>query len=146
MEIVTAQPEVTAPEPAPQVENCIDHDPQTIYNLLIAEGLPRVSALQLTGSFRTEGRHNPCQQQGDSGLAWGLNSWHPARRYDMPFDLKEQIHWAVHVELPRDCRSCYESLLAGGDKWSMREAIYRWTRWGELGRRWEYADQYEQMF
>lgn len=149
----TPEPETKAPEIAPkQAEpapiGCGSHDPSTIYGILTEIGVPRSSAIQLLGSWQTEsgGGFNQCQQIGDGGQAWGLNSWHPNRRYDMPMELRAQINWAVHIEMKRDCASCYQTLMAGGDAWTIRSAIKQTTRWGIEGARWAHADRYASMF
>lgn len=142
--------ETKAPETAPKTAEigCGPHDPALVYQILRETGVPRESAIQLLGSWKTEsgGDFNQCQQIGDNGQAWGLNSWHPGRRYDMPFELRAQINWAVHTEMKRDCSSCYERIMAGGDVYSIRVAIQQTTRWGVPGARWSYADQFASMF
>jgi hypothetical protein len=64
----------------------------------------------LTGNFIAESHLIPCGNIGDGGLAEGLGQWHPNRRYDMPCDLKEQIEWALNVEMPRDAGRNYPNL------------------------------------
>jgi hypothetical protein len=118
-------------------------DPRRVYNIMISIGVPRVSAIQQLGSWKWEsGGLNPCQQRGDGGEAWGLNSWHSGRRYDMPFDLTEQVKWAILTEMPRDCRSCYDQFMSAPDAYTAREAIRKSTRWGIVGNRWQYADEF----
>lgn len=124
---------------------CGTHDPQIVFELLLKEGLSEVAAIQQLGSWKTESGLDQCQTRGDGGVAWGLNSWHPGRRYDMPTQLDEQIHWAIHIEMPRDCRSCYEQLLSAQNAETARSAIYRSTRWGIEGNRWIYADQFSSI-
>lgn len=138
----------TAPKKAvTDSTTCGPQSPSTVYAILREIGVPKTSAIQLLGSWKTESGFDYCQQRGDGGKAWGLNSWHPARRYDMPMSsLRAQINWAVHTEMKRDCASCYATLMAGGDKWSVRSAIQQSTRWGVEGGRWLYADQFEQQF
>lgn len=144
----TPEPEPKAPEIAPkQAEpQCGPADPAQVFTILREIGVPRSSAIQLLGSWKSESGLDPCQQRGDSGIAWGLNSWHPGRRHDMPFDLRAQINWAVHTEMARDCASCYQTIIAGGSTWEIRNAIQRTTRWGIEGPRWTYADQFASMF
>lgn len=120
---------------------CGVQSPSTIYAILREIGVPRSSAIQLIGSWKHESGLDPCQKRGDGGIAWGLNSWHPARRYDMPETLREQVIWAVQTEMKRDCASCYATIMAGGDTYAIRNAIQKSTRWGILGNRWLYADQ-----
>lgn len=141
-------PEPRAPEIAPKaaVSTCGPQDPAVIYGILREIGVPRSSAIQLLGSWKTESHLDPCQKIGDGGRAWGLNSWHPNRRHDMPAGLREQINWAIHTEMKRDCASCYATIMAGGDTWTLRDAIKRTTRWGHQGARWTYADQFANMF
>jgi hypothetical protein len=141
----TKAPE-TAPKP-PEIV-CGPHDPATIYNILREINVPRDSAIQLLGSWKHEsgGAFDQCQKRGDGGIAWGLNSWHPGRRQDMPQGLREQVIWAVTVEMPRDCRSCYDTIMAGGSTYKIRNAIQKSTRWGILGNRWLYADQFNAQF
>ena len=134
-------PEKPATEPT---EHCGPHDPKIIYNMLIEIGVPHVSAIQQLGSWKTESQLNQCQQWGDGGIAWGLNSWHPGRRQDMPTELRAQVRWAIHTEMKRDCLSCYNTFMAGQDVASIRQAIQESTRWGVRGDRWLYADQYMQ--
>jgi len=144
----TPEPEPKAPEIAPkQAEpQCGPADPAQVFTILREIGVPRSSAIQLLGSWKSESGLDPCQQRGDSGVAWGLNSWHPGRRGDMPFDLRAQINWAVHTEMARDCSSCYATIMAGGDAWTIRSAIKKTTRWGVEGPRWLYADQFANIF
>lgn len=144
---VSVQPQ--APEPSPvsapvevTAQTCGPQSPQTVYSEIRKAGLSRIAAIQLLGSWKAESGLDPCQQAGDGGLAWGLNSWHPGRRQDMPTDLEKQVAWAIHTEMPRDCRQCYEQLIAAQDAPTARDAIRRSTRWGVLGDRWQYADQY----
>lgn len=142
---IETQPAPKAPvvEPVKQPKTtCGPHQPQTIYDILVASGVPRTSAIQLIGSWTTESRLDQCQKKGDGGKAWGLNSWHPARRYDMPMDLQEQVKWAVHTEMKRDCRSCYDTIMAAPSVYAVRAAIKQSTRWGVEGARWTYADRY----
>lgn len=129
-------------------ENCGPHDPATVLQLIKAEGVPQISAIQLLGSWKTEsgGGYNPCQNIGDGGIAWGLNSWHPGRRYDMPTDLAQQIKWAISTEMPRDCSSCYQQFMNATTVYEARNAIYRSTRWGTEGARWTYADQFAGIY
>lgn len=122
---------------------CGPHDPKVVYDILIEIGVPRLAAIQQVGSWTTESHLDQCQKIGDSGVAWGLNSWHPGRRHDMPEGLREQITWAIHTEMKRDCLSCYQQFMAAESVWSVREAIQRSTRWGVQGGRWMYADNYE---
>jgi hypothetical protein len=125
--------------------SCGSQDPAKIYAILAEIGVPRSSAIQLIGSWKTESHLDPCQKIGDNGVAWGLNSWHPGRRQDMPETLREQVIWAVTVEMKRDCASCYQTIMSGGDKWTIRSAIKQTTRWGTEGARWTYADQFENI-
>lgn len=128
--------------------NCGPQDPAVIYQILTGSGVPRISAIQLLGSWKTEsgGDFNHCQKKGDGGIAWGLNSWHPGRRADMPDNLKDQVLWAVHTEMKRDCSSCYQRVMAGASVWDVRDAIQKSTRWRVQGARWTYADQFSSMF
>ena len=141
-----AQEAQKATETAARNAQCGPQDPAVIYNVLIGSGVPKLSAIQLLGSWKTESGLNYCQSVGDGGLAWGLNSWHPGRRYDMPMNLNDQIIWAVHTEMKRDCSTCYETVMAGTDVWSIRSAIKQSTRWGIEGARWTYADQFSTIF
>lgn len=130
-------------------QNCGPQDPAYIYQILTESGVPRLSAIQILGSWKTEsgGDFNHCQQKGDGGLAWGLNSWHPGRRGDMPMTLKEQVLWAIHTEMKRDCSSCYDIIMQPGQSvTAIRTAIQSSTRWGVEGARWTYANQFNQMF
>lgn len=142
------EPERT-PEPAVApvpVQTCGPQSPQAVYELLLQAGLSRIAAIQQLGSWQQESGLDPCQNRGDNGLAWGLNSWHHNRRHDMPFDLARQVQWAIHVEMPRDCHSCYQQLLGAQEAWTARDAIHRSTRWGHLGNRWHYADNFSSAF
>lgn len=138
--VAIAKPAEPAPKPEPPKLVCGPADPQHIYNVLRSIGVPHISAIQQLGSWRHESGFNPCQKEGDGGIAWGLNSWHPGRRQDMPQQLDAQIKWAIQVEMPRDCRACYDAFMAGESKWTVRAAIKKSTRWGIEGRRWYYAD------
>lgn len=129
---------ITAPASA-----CGPQDPKVVYSILIEIGVPRLAAIQQVGSWTTESHLDPCQKIGDGGMAWGLNSWHPGRRADMPEGLREQINWAIHTEMKRDCADCYTQFMAAESVWSVRNAIQRSTRWGVEGGRWWYADNYE---
>lgn len=144
------KPVLTKEEPKPQATTtevlCGPHDPATVYQLIRNEGVPRISAIQLLGSWKSESRLNQCQKIGDGGIAWGLNSWHPGRRGDMPERLEDQIRWAIQVEMKRDCASCYEQFMNASDKWQARNAIQRSTRWGIEGQRWTYADEFEAIY
>ena len=144
------KPVPTEEEPKPQATAteviCGPHDPATVYQLIRNEGVPRISAIQLLGSWKSESRLNQCQKIGDGGIAWGLNSWHPGRRRDMPERLEDQIRWAIQVEMKRDCASCYEQFMNASDKWQARNAIQRSTRWGIEGQRWTYADEFEAIY
>lgn len=133
-------------QPVVPPTTCGPHSPELIYQLLIKEGLNRVAALQQLGSWKAESGLDQCQKRGDSGVAWGLNSWHPGRRADMPWGLEQQVHWAIHIEMPRDCRSCYDQLMAAKTPWEARDAIKRSTRWGLEASRWSYADQFSSIF
>ena len=136
-----------APKAVEQPTNtCGAQNASTIYGILREIGVPRASAIQILGSWKHESGLDHCQKRGDGGIAWGLNSWHPARRYDMPETLREQVIWAVQVEMKRDCASCYATIMAGGDVYSIRSAIQKSTRWGILGNRWVYADQFSSQF
>lgn len=129
--------------PAPPAEpNCGPHSAREVYDILISIGVPKLAAIQQTGSWQHEsgGDFNQCQQRGDSGTAWGLNSWHAGRRVDMPMGLVPQVKWAVFTEMPRDCQHCFDQFMAAGDVWSVRSAIQQSTRWGVEGNRWQYAD------
>lgn len=140
-----------APVPEPPKEApivCGPHDPAKVYQLIRAEGVPRIPAIQLLGSWKSEsgGAFNQCQQIGDGGIAWGLNSWHPGRRYDMPQRLEDQVKWAISVEMKRDCAKCYNDFMNATTAWEARAAIKASTRWGIEGARWTYADQFESIF
>lgn len=138
---------VIAPKTVKQSSNtCGPQSPSTIYSILREINVPRSSAIQLIGSWKHESGLDPCQKRGDGGIAWGLNSWHPARRYDMPETLREQVIWAVQTEMKRDCASCHATIMNGGDTYTIRSAIQKSTRWGVLGNRWVYADQFASMF
>lgn len=140
-EHVAAEPTKAAPVAPPQV-SCGPQDPKIIYDILISIGVPRLSAIQQIGSWQHESELDPCQKVGDNGVAWGLNSWHPGRRADMPAGLRDQVIWAITVEMPRDCRKCYDQFMAGQSVWSVRQAIKSSTRWGIEGKRWHYADNF----
>lgn len=134
---------------AEAAKNCGPQDPAYIYRILRESGVPRESAIQQLGSWKTEsgGDFNHCQKRGDSGVAWGLNSWHPGRRGDMPETLKEQVLWAVHTEMKRDCSGCYEVFMTPNvGVYAIRTAIQQSTRWGVEGARWTYANQFNQMY
>lgn len=141
--VIPAEKPSKPPEP---IVNCGPHDPTLVFNLLVEQGVPRLSAIQLLGSWKSESGLDQCQKRGDGGKAWGLNSWHPNRRWDMPEELRAQVAWAVHTELKRDCSSCYQSIMAGESVWTVRSAIQQSTRWGVLGSRWLYADQFAKLF
>lgn len=125
---------------------CGPHDPKYVYDLVRKEGVPRISAIQLVGSWKTESGLDQCQKRGDNGVAWGLNSWHPGRRRDMPERLEDQIRWAIKVEMPRDCLHCYNQLMAATTEWEARQAIQQSTRWGIEGARWSYANEFAKIF
>lgn len=129
--------------PAKKPAGCGPHSAKEVYDILVEIGVPKLSAIQQTGSWKTEsgGTFNQCQTRGDGGLAHGLNSWHPGRRHDMPTNLYKQIKWAIYTEMPRDCRSCFDRFMAADSVESVRKAIKDSTRWGVLGNRWVYADQ-----
>lgn len=137
-------PEPVRPVP---VIGCGPHSPKVVYDILIDIGVPRLAAIQQLGSWKHEsgGGFDQCQKRGDGGIAWGLNSWHPGRRRDMPQDLRAQITWAIHTEMARDCRSCYERFMGAKDIQSVRQAIKESTRWGIIGNRWHYADVFSQQ-
>jgi hypothetical protein len=137
---------VTVPGQTSSEGGCGAQDPGKIYDILTGSGVPRISAIQILGSWKTESGFDHCQKRGDGGIAWGLNSWHPGRRGDMPADLKGQVLWAIHTEMKRDCASCYAAVMQGESVWSVRDAIKRSTRWGIEGARWTYADQFAQIF
>lgn len=123
--------------------NCGPADPAYIYRVLIELGMSRTAAIQQVGSWKHESGLDPCQKRGDSGVAWGLNSWHPGRRGDMPENLREQIIWAVKTEMPRDCAECYQMLMSPNVSVSAaRAAIQKSTRWGVEGNRWLYANEF----
>ncbi len=156
---IAQKPAETKPEPAPTPVptptvaappeiNCGPHPASEVYDNLIAIGVPKLAAIQQLGSWKSEsgGQFDQCQAIGDGGIAHGLNSWHPGRRYDMPLNLKEQINWAIHVEMPRDCRSCYDQFMAAESIWSIRQAIQKSTRWGVEGGRWTHADTFLNQF
>lgn len=96
----------------------------------------------MLGSWKTESGLDQCQKIGDGGIAWGLNSWHPGRRTDMPERLEDQIRWAIQVEMKRDCASCYQQFMNASSAWEARNAIQRSTRWGVEGGRWQHADHF----
>ena len=121
---------------------CGPHDSKEVYDILIDIGVPHLAAVQQVGSWIHESGLDQCQKRGDDGVAWGLNSWWSDRRYDMPEGLREQIEWAIKVEMPRDCPRCYDQFMAAESVWSIRDAIKRSTRWGVLGHRWDYADEF----
>lgn len=115
--------------------------------LIRDQGVPKRAAIQLLGSFKQESGLNPCQKQGDSGVAWGLNSWHPNRRQDMPERLDKQVAWAIKTEMPRDCASCHTVIMDPDSSTSeVRQAIQDWTRWGHEGPRWSFADNFGIIF
>lgn len=132
-----------AQEAAAIAANCGPADPAYVYRVLIELGMPRVAAIQQVGSWKSESNLDPCQTHGDGGVAWGLNSWHPGRRGDMPSMLKDQIIWAVQTEMKRDCIECYQTMMSPGVSVSAaRNAIQKSTRWGVEGNRWQYAAEY----
>jgi|JI10StandDraft_1071094.scaffolds.fasta_scaffold183386_3 hypothetical protein len=128
---------------AAEAANCGPADPAVVYGVLRELGLSRTAAVQMTGSWKHESGLDPCQKRGDGGEAWGLNSWHPNRRVDMPENLRAQIVWAITVELPRDCPECYQIIVQSPNAGvtTVRAAIQKTTRWGVLGNRWVYADE-----
>lgn len=126
---------------------CGPADPAVVYQVLRELGMSRTAAIQQLGSWKHESGLDPCQKRGDSGIAWGLNSWHPGRRADMPENLRDQIVWAINVEMPRDCASCHQTLMNPNISVSgARDAIQRSTRWGVQGNRWIYANEFATMF
>ena len=132
-----------AQEAAAIASNCGPADPAYVYRVLVESGVPRNSAIQQVGSWKTESKLDPCQTHGDGGVAWGLNSWHPGRRADMPTMLKDQIIWAVHTEMKRDCSECYQIFMSpNAGISSIRAAIQKSTRWGVEGDRWQYANEF----
>lgn len=137
---------VTVPGQNHSEGGCGAQDPGKIYDILTDSGVPRVSAIQILGSWKQESGFDHCQKRGDGGVAWGLNSWHPGRRGDMPSGLKDQVLWAIHTEMKRDCSSCYATIMKGESVWSVRDAIQRSTRWGHEGARWQFADEFSRIF
>lgn len=140
------EPKVAETAPKTPEIVCGPADPTNVYNILREIGVPRSSAIQILGSWKSESHLDPCQKIGDGGLAWGLNSWHPGRRHDMPQELRAQINWAIHTEMKRDCASCYATIMQGGDTYTIRSAIKQSTRWGVEGARWTYADQFASLY
>lgn len=147
-ELTEVPVEVPKPKPEPELV-CGPHSPEKVLNLILEQGVPKTAAIQLLGSWKTEsgGGFDQCQKHGDGGQAWGLNSWHYGRRRDMPMELGAQVKWAIHTELKRDCENCYRTLMdPASSVWQVRSAIQQSTRWGVLGGRWLYADQFASMF
>lgn len=141
---VAAEEAQKAAVAAAEAAQCGPHDASVVYAVLREVGMSHIGAVQQTGSWKWEsgGDFNQCQTRGDGGVAHGLNSWHPGRRYDMPMNLHDQIVWAVTVEMPRDCAECHQILMNPAVSVSAaRSAIQKSTRWGEVGQRWIYADQ-----
>lgn len=137
----------TSPTEGSQGSSCGPQDPAVVYQYIREAGVDRAAAIELLGSFKWESGLDPCQQRGDGGVAWGLNSWHPARRYDMPMGLKEQVDWAINVEMKRDCFECYAQMKTPGlPANGAQAAIQKWTRWGIAGDRWQYAAEFRSMF
>lgn len=149
-QVVVPTPELPVPpqEPVYSEAECGPHDAARVLSLIKAEGVPQLSAIQLLGSWKTEsgGAFNQCQGSGDGGIAWGLNSWHPGRRYDMPMGLADQVKWAISVEMPRDCSTCYQQFMNANTIEDARNSIKRSTRWGIEGARWSYADEFAGQF
>lgn len=115
-------------------------------------GLTKMGAAYLVGNFIAESYVTPCGVRGDGGVADGLAQWHPGRRVDMPCGLREQLVWAVNVEMPRDAaKGGYPSLAARlRDPNETPQGILlgfkQWERYGLEGNRAVYAKQvYESL-
>lgn len=103
-------------------------------------GMSRQGAAYLVGNFMGESHLIPCGNYGDGGLAQGFGQWHPGRRYDMPCDFKEQLTWAVNVEMVRDTPALRDVLFdPNASTYTIMASIQSWERWGTLGARWTYA-------
>lgn len=152
--------DITIPKNEPQIVNwTVNSSPNSyvsvdqinnMLNILQNKGLTKEGASYLTGNFITESFLTPCDHAGDGGLAYGLGQWHPARRYDMPCGLNDQVEWALTVEMVRDSvnmnYTCVCDTVKGSDIEAIKYSLEKWERWGILGNRWYYADYiYQQI-
>lgn len=142
---------VAVPAQAPPQQQAVPETPvvsisdpaSIIMNTLKSIGVTHRASAYLTGSFEHESGFDPDQKRGDGGKAWGLNSWWPGRRQDMPNGLAEQTRWAIEVEMARDTPHAVGVMKnPHATDEEIKSAIYRWTRWGVLGNRWVYAQKY----
>ena len=130
----------TSPHSAVSVERINE-----VMGILQENGLSKQGTAYLTGNFIAESHLIPCGNYGDGGLALGLGQWHPNRRYDMPCGLKEQIEWALNVEMPRDAgshRNLAEVLKdATATPYELLANIEGYERYGIEGNRKMYGEQ-----
>jgi hypothetical protein len=129
-----------SPHPSVSVEKINE-----VISILQDNGLTKQGSAYLTGNFIAESHLIPCGNYGDGGLAEGLGQWHPNRRYDMPCGLKEQIEWALNVEMPRDAgshRNLAEVLKdATASPYELLANIQGYERYGVEGNRKIYGEQ-----
>jgi hypothetical protein len=136
----------TSPHSAVDVERINE-----VIGILQEEGLSKQGTAYLTGNFIAESYLIPCGKFGDGGLAQGLAQWHPGRRVDMPCELKEQIKWALNVEMPRDAGRNYPNLAntlkdATASPQMIMTGLRSWERWGIEGNRRMYGENiYNQL-
>lgn len=128
---------VSSPSPQPTITSS---NYRVAMDFYIANGFTKMAAANLAGTINQESGFRTTVY-GDGGKAYGIYQWHPSRRYDMPSGFHNQLVFSIK-EMKRDSPNTYRVLTSSSDKSAIRSAIKSWIRWGHLGSRWHFADQY----
>lgn len=107
-------------------------------------GFTNEAIANLLGTIKAESKFVHDGKCGDGGKACGLFQWHPERRFDMPNTFKGQLAFSV-MEMDRDTAGTSQILRTSHNTYEIRNALRKWIRWGVLGNRWIYADQYRHI-
>jgi hypothetical protein len=127
------------PASAQEVQDVFAHLTSNTHNIT-----PRAAAY-LLGNFIWEGGGLDPEAYNPAEHAFGLIQAQKGRENGMPmYDVLAQIDWLLDIEAPRDGLSPNLKAILTSPESSdieIRQAIFKWIRWGEPGQRWAYAAQ-----
>lgn len=103
-------------------------------------GLTPTATAYLVGSLSWESGLDP-NAVGDRGQSKGLNQWWASRRKGLPDSFEGQLVYVLQ-DMQQDTlsSSTLKTLRTSHNPATIKAALKRWTRWQQVGDRWDYAE------
>lgn len=117
---------------------------QKAIDFYLSNGFPPVATAALVGTILQESSLKTNEVSYDGNGSLGLFQWTDDRLQGMPSDFEGQLEFSLS-EMDRDSPGVKEILQNPNvTEEEARQAVQDWIRWGELGSRWEYADEIQE--